>query len=59
MCYIGKYRNIPGVRGRSGGVDLNAFTNIFDNMKKISYKLDGILYSVFFDGTCNEAVNEQ
>lgn len=49
------------MRGRSGSVNLNCinFTNIFDNMRKISYKLDGILYSVFFDGTCNEAVNEQ
>lgn len=56
------HRKIKEFQGWGGGVGVliwTAFTNIFDNMRKISYKLDGILYSVFFDGTCNEAVNEQ
>lgn len=59
------HTKIKKFQGWEGGVGVllwtanPAFTNIFDNMRKISYTPDGILYSVFFDGTCNEAVNEQ
>lgn len=56
------HTKIKKFQGWGGGVGVllwTAFTNIFDNMKTISYTPDGILYSVFFNGTCNEAVIEQ